>query len=143
MADAVDAAARALARRDRSEADVRRILAAKGVDEADADAALDSLRRAGAVDDERFAATSAEALARRGHGDAAIRFRLRREGVAAELVDDAVAALEPEPERAVALARRRGPTPKTARWLAGRGFDAESVDYALGVVAESEPAELG
>jgi regulatory protein len=143
VAEPVDVAARALARRDRTEADVRRLLAAKGVAEADADEALDALRRSGAVDDERFALTSAEALARRGFGDAAITFRLRREGVEPELAERAVAGLEPEVERAVRLAARRDASAKTARWLAGRGFDSDSVERALRAVAEGPRTELG
>jgi SOS response regulatory protein OraA/RecX len=143
VADALDAAARALTRRDRSEADLRRILAAKGIAEADADDALAALRRSGALDDERFAARSAEALARRGFGDAAIRFRLQREGVEAELAERAVASLDPESGRAAALAARRGARAKTARWLTGRGFEAESVEHALRVIAEEATAELG
>jgi regulatory protein len=143
VADPVDVAARALARRDRTEADVRRLLTAKGVADADADDALDALRRSGAVDDERFALTGAESLARRGFGDAAITFRLRREGLDEELADRAVAALEPEVERAVRLAARRDASAKTARWLAGRGFDSDSVESALRAVAEAQGAELG
>jgi SOS response regulatory protein OraA/RecX len=141
--DAVDAAARALARRDRSETDLREILARKGVSDAEAAAALDVLRRVGALDDVRFACRSAEALARRGLGDAAILLRLEREGVDRELAAEAVAALEPEPERAASLAESRGRTPKTARWLGGRGFAVESIETAVVGIAESDVAELG
>jgi SOS response regulatory protein OraA/RecX len=141
--DAVDAAARALARRDRSETDLREILARKGVSDAEAAAALDVLRRVGALDDVRFACRSAEALARRGLGDAAILLRLEREGVDRELAAEAVAALEPEPDRAASLAESRGRTPKTARWLAGRGFEVESIETAVGGIAEPDIAELG
>jgi SOS response regulatory protein OraA/RecX len=43
-----------------------------------------------------------------------------------------VAELEPERERAKSLAAKRGADLKTARWLAGRGFDASSIEDALG-----------
>jgi SOS response regulatory protein OraA/RecX len=140
---AVDLAARALARRDRSETDLRRILAAKGVSDAEADDALETLRRLGAVDDERVAHGVAEALADRGYGDDAILLRLEREGIERALALTAVSELRPEAERAALLAGRRGPGPGTARWLRSRGFAADSVDHAVATVAESDAAELG
>ena len=85
----------------------------------------------GLVDDARVAATRAGALADRGYGDAFIRFDLERHGLAGELVDDAVAALVPERDRARRLVEQRGADPRTARWLAGRGFDAASVEDAI------------
>jgi regulatory protein len=143
VSSAVDVAARALARRDRSETDVRRILADKGVSDADADEALERLRRSGALDDTRFARSRAAALADRGYGDAAIAFRLESEGIARELAAEAIDALAAEPERATTLAARRGATPRTARWLAARGFAPESVELALRRIAETDTRELG
>ena len=70
-------------------------------------------------------------MADRGYGDAAIRFDLERQGLAGELVEDALAALVPERERAKQLVERRGAEPRTARWLAGRGFDPASVEDAM------------
>jgi SOS response regulatory protein OraA/RecX len=58
--------------------------------------------------------------------------------VAAELVAEAVAELAPERERAKSLAAKRGAdarTARTARWLAGRGFDPSSIEDALGEAA--------
>lgn len=141
--EVVDAAVRALARRDRSETDVRRILERKGVSTADAAAAIDVLRRLGALDDARFALRSAESLARRGYGDAAIAARLRREGVEHELAAEAIAALEPEHERAAALAERRSGGLRTARWLAGRGFAPEAVEAATRQIAGTDIPGLG
>jgi SOS response regulatory protein OraA/RecX len=140
VSDAVNAAARALARRDRSEAGVLEVLRRKGVPEAEAVEAVETLRRVGAVDDGRFAEAGAASLAERGFGDAAIVFRLEREGVRRELAERAIAPLEPETERARRLADRRGATPKTARWLASRGFAQDSVEAAI---ADNEGAELG
>ena len=94
--------------------------------------ALETLERVGLVDDARVAATRAQALAERGFGDAAIRYDLEHEGVAGNLVDEALAGLEPERDRARALVQRRGAELRTARWLAGKGFDAASVEDALG-----------
>jgi SOS response regulatory protein OraA/RecX len=67
-------------------------------------------------------------LAGRGFGDAAIRFSLGQEGLAAEVVDEALAALDPEPERARRLLDERGETAKTVRWLAAKGFDAATLE---------------
>ena len=143
MSSAVDVAARALARRDRSETDVRRILARKGVPEVEAEEALERLRDLGALDDARFAAGRAMALAERGYGDVAIAARLTRVGVKRELVDAAVSALAPEQDRAAALAARRGGTLRTARWLAGRGFGSDSIESAVPAIADTQAPELG
>src|SRR5712691_3576611 len=62
--------------------------------------ALKALEQAGLVDDARVAVNRAQTLAGRGYGDAAIRFSLEGEGLAAEVVEDALAGLEPELERA-------------------------------------------
>jgi regulatory protein len=143
VSSAVDVAARALARRDRSETDVRRILARKGVSDAEAEEALERLRNIGALDDERYACARAAALGERGYGDAAIASRLASEGVARELGAAAVDALAPEAERAARLAARRGETLRTARWLAGRGFSTDSIESAVPGIAETREAELG
>jgi SOS response regulatory protein OraA/RecX len=127
---AVARAARALRYRDRSRAALAERLAAAGVGSAARESALDSLERAGLVDDRRVAESRARALAERGYGDAAIRFALEGEGLAAELVAGALEALEPERERAERL-RGRG-----ARWLTARGFDAGTVDDLLGGFAD-------
>jgi SOS response regulatory protein OraA/RecX len=140
MSDALDAAARALTRRDRSEAGVLEVLRQKGVAEDEAVEAVETLRRLGAVDDERFAEAGAASLAKRGYGDAAIGFRLEREGVSRELAEQAVSALEPEIERARRLLARGGATAKTARRLASHGFAPDSIEAAI---AEDKGAELG
>jgi hypothetical protein len=49
-------------------------------------------------------------------------------------VDVAIGALEPERDRARRLAAARGPTAKTARYLASRGFGHEALD---GIVAQN------
>src|SRR3954469_37186 len=130
MGEALAAATRALARRDYSERGLRDRLTRAGIDHGDLDETLDELRRVGLLDDERFAGRRARALAERGKGDRAIRFDLRRQGIHAELVEAAVAELEPESERAARIVSRRGAGPKTARLLAGRGFDREAVELA-------------
>lgn len=143
MASPLELAARALARRDRSEADLRRILDRKGVDAAGVDAAVEALRRAGAIDDVRFAAGAAASLARRGYGDRAIVFRLQRDGIDREQALEALAELEPEEVRAAAFVERRGASERTVRWLTARGFTGESIDHAVEAIADAAASELG
>jgi regulatory protein len=139
-AEALAVATRALARREHSAQGLRERLLRAGVSETDADDALEELRRVGLLDDGRFANERARVLAERGKGDAAIRFDLERAGVEAPEVEEAMAALEPESERAARVVERRGSTAATARLLASRGFD-EAVVEAL--VAPGRWPELG
>lgn len=129
-------AARALGRRDRSRQAVANRLAKAGVRPEVSGEVLDTLERVGVIDDARMAASRARHLAERGFGDEAIRHALAGEGVAPDLAAEAVAALEPERERAKSLASKRGAGLRTARWLAGRGFEASSIEDALGGFAE-------
>ncbi len=122
---ALAVATRALARREFSVRGLRERLARAGVEPGDAEEALAALEHAGLVSDARFAEQRAGSLAERGQGDAAIRFDLERQGVEPELVEETIAGLEPERERAARIVARRGRGPKTARLLAGRGFDEE------------------
>jgi regulatory protein len=129
--DAVELALRALRHRDRTSAEVGAELERRGVGEAEREQALETLARSGYLDDERFARARAEQLAARGSGDALIRHDLERRGLGAEHVAEALAALEPERQRAAAVVARRGAGPKTARYLAGRGFGEDAVTAAV------------
>ena len=86
-----------------------------------------TVERAGLVDDDRLAARRAAALAARGAGDELVRFDLERRGIAEDVADRAVAALEPEADRVKRIVAARGGGARTARYLAGRGFAAESI----------------
>jgi SOS response regulatory protein OraA/RecX len=128
---ALSDAARALRHRDVSRRRLDERLARRGArPEARADA-LATLERAGLVDDARVAATKARSLAERGYGDAAIRFALEGEQLAAELVEAALAALEPERERVKTLLRDPADV-KTLRRLAARGFASETLEDVAG-----------
>jgi regulatory protein len=131
QARALDLATRALARRDFSARSLRERLCRAGFGPAELDQVLAVLRRGGLLDDERFARQRAQALAERGKGDDAIRFDLEQQGVGPEPVEDALAALEPERDRAERIIARQGNGPKTARLLASRGFDHEVAELAL------------
>jgi SOS response regulatory protein OraA/RecX len=131
MGEALAAATRALARRDFSERGLRERLLRAGIeDTSELDETLEELRQVGLLNDERFAGRRARALAERGKGNMAIRFDLRRQGIAAELIESALEELQPERERAERIVSRRGAGPKTARLLASRGFDREAVELA-------------
>jgi regulatory protein len=130
--DPLELAARALRHRDRSRAQIDARLTRAGV-EADRRAdALETLERIGYVDDDRFARTRAAALAARGLGDEAIRADLEAGGVGAEALEEALAALEPEVERARAIAARSGRTVRTAVQLARKGFGEDAIEAAVG-----------
>ena len=116
--EAFEAAAAALRHADRSRAELEERLTRAGFEDEAREAALRRLQDVGWLDDVRTAATRASSLAGRGYGDAYIRADLTRRGLPA---DDAIAALEPEQERAQRYVAR-GPA-----WLARRGFDYDVV----------------
>ncbi len=138
-ARAVDTALRAVARREQSAAELDRRLERRGVTPALREETVGRLEAVGLVDDERFARRLAESLAERGHGDEAIRWRLERDGVAAETAAVALGALVPELDRARLIVAARGAGPRTARQLARRGFGEEAVEAALGPVIADAP----
>lgn len=131
-ARALGVAGRALARRDLSAQEVARRLDRAGVSAPLASDVGETLRGAGALDDRRVASTRAETLADRGWGDAAIEAKLAQAGVDEELVREAVAALEPETDRARQILGRVADPTKAARRLASRGFAPETVGELLG-----------
>jgi regulatory protein len=125
--DALAVATQALARREHSRRSLRERLLRSRVSADEADEVVEELLRLGLLDDERFAGERARVLADRGKGDAAIRLELDREGVDDAGIEAALAALDPERERAARLVARRGATPATARLLASRGFDEDVI----------------
>ena len=137
--DALEVAYHALRVRDRSERELDQRLAERGVDELAREEALATLRRTGLVDDRRFAERRAAALAGRGAGDGLIRHELASAGISDELVEEALAALDPELERARMVVERRGAGARTARYLSGKGFAGDVV----GAVAGESGEELG
>ena len=111
-----EAALRALRAADRSRAELDARLERRGIDADERQRTLDKLERLGYVDDERTAALRVERLVERGYGDAYIRADLEQRGLQA---DEALAAVEPERERAERFAE------KGQAWLARRGFALE------------------
>ena len=138
--DALETALGALRYRDLSEHELEQKLAARGFAESDQAQAVATLRRTGLLDEGRFAEGRAASLASRGAGDALIRDALRRAGVPPEVAEEAVVALEPEMQRALAVVERRGSGPKTSRYLATKGFSRDTIAE---VVASESREELG
>jgi regulatory protein len=129
--EALEAAARALRHRDRSSATLRERLRDAGIAPWACEEALDTLARAGVVDDERFARDRAAALVARGSGDRLIHADLVDAGVSEEQAARTIEELEPERERAIRLAATRGESLGTARWLVRRGFGGDAIEAAL------------
>jgi regulatory protein len=138
-AESLAVATRALRARDMSERRLSERLEQAAIAPAVVVESIGVLARAGLVDDARFARNRAESLAGRGYGDEAIRDDLGRQGVSAELVEDAVERLEPERDRARRIVARRGPGAKTARYLASKGFGEGALEAALGVGFANDP----
>ena len=138
--EAMTRAARALRTRGLSAAELDARLDRARVAPAARAETIDRLAGAGAIDDERFARSRAQALADRGAGDFLVRHDLETRGVAAEAIEAAIASLEPESQRAARICRRRGAGPKTARYLARKGFSEDAIESACDeAVAEHDP----
>jgi regulatory protein len=132
----------ALARREHSRHELRdRLRERHGVDGEALDAVLDALEADGLLSDRRFAESFARARAGRGQGPVRIRHDLRGRGVAAALVDEALAALDVDWYRLAAdlLARRFGEAPpedyaekaRRMRFLQQRGFSHDQIREAV------------
>src|SRR3954468_15871442 len=126
--EAIERAAKALARRDHSSASLMAKLERAGVSEEVSKAAVGALERGGYVDDARFAHDRAAHLAAKGYGDDWIRGDLEAQGAPA---DDAIAALDPETPRAEREAARLGGGVKALRTLARKGFSEDSLEPLL------------
>jgi len=137
---ALEQALRALRHRDRTATEIDRYLESRGVGEDERRDVLATLVRTDLVDDRRYAAARAIALAERGAGNERIRHELVFAGVDGDDVDAAISALASEADRADRIVARRGASVKTARYLAGKGF---SEDVVHAVVAHPHDEPLG
>ena len=125
-----------LNRRERTEAEVRRYLAGRGIEAAAVEAAIATLEDQGYLDDARFARLFTQDKRHLDEwGSERIRRTLLERGVDRELADGAVAEAPPEDEleRARALLERRVPAPpldgrereRALGVLLRKGFDSE------------------
>ena len=133
-----EAALRLLAHRPRAERELAERLRRRGFPAATVEAEVARLRRAGLLDDERFARAWVESRA--GRGRLLLRRELLARGVPAALAGEAVAAVD-DRETALALARRRAPRlaglefrqfrARLGGFLARRGIAHEEIDEAV------------
>jgi regulatory protein len=140
---ALELAYRYLNRRDRTEAEVRVHLDAKGIDPGDVERSIATLRDQGYLDDARFARLLAQdKRTLEGWGSDRIRRTLSARGIDRDLIDAALAtddAPSAELDRAVAVLRRRFPAPPRERrerdralgLLLRKGYDPELALDAL------------
>ena len=151
LQQALDLAYRYLGKRDRTESEVRRHLAAKDVDDTAIDGVVAALVRQGYVDDARYARTFAEDRRKLDDwGPERIERRLLTLGVDADHVAAALADRDAagELDAAVALLRRRiGAPPENDRdreralgMLVRRGYDLELAYDAVRAFARPAPA---
>jgi SOS response regulatory protein OraA/RecX len=133
---ALDRAVRLLAGRDFTAAELDRRLERAGVDLAGRQDVLARLASAGYLDDDRVVRARAGRLAERGYGDAAIRLDLEGRGASHELIEEAIAELEPESRRAEKLIGTLGRDVRAARALAQKGFSEACINQKLPDVAQ-------
>ena len=142
-----DSALHFLGYRDRSRQEVRRRLAQKGYDPELVEETLQALDRSGLVNDAEFSRSWVRArTGSRPMGRSRIAAELRQKGVERELIDEALAPVDPEAELGLALAvgRRkveqlRREDIRTARQKLGaalmrRGFSWEVSSKALDIL---------
>ena len=136
---ALERAVRILARRDHSVESLRLKLGRVGTAQ-EVEEALEALIRNGYLDDARFACARAEHLAGRGYGDDWIHADLESQGVPPEAAREAIAALPPERERALAEAARRAAYSATPWRLRLRGFSEASIEAILAQDVADDPS---
>lgn len=142
-----DACFRLLARREYSRKELHDLLLRRGHETAAIDEALAWLAEEGYQSDERYAVSMVRYKGRR-QGGRRLRQDLARAGVGEEAATAAMAQAGSEVVRCVAVLRRHeGKTPDAAararitRWLAGRGFDFDTIRKAWKVVFEGMEVE--
>lgn len=153
QASAFDAGLRLLGQREHSRVDLGEKLAARGFGPAEIAQALNRLQGIDALNEARFAEQLIRMRLRQGYGPARIHSELARRGVAAAIVDVALAKQEMSGDdaswaaRAERARRRRfGPDipnvyaerARQARFLERRGFSAAHISRVLRGAVEPE-----
>lgn len=133
-ADALQRAGRALARRPLSERRLDERLERAGLAADVRRNAVTRLKASGLVDDAKLARGRADSLAGRGWGNSAIAARLAADGFGESAARAAIATLEPEIERAVAVVVNVPDRRKAWALLARRGFAPDSIETAIGTL---------
>ena len=134
-----------LVRREHSRKELALKLRARGIDPAEADAAVEKVAQAGWQDDTRFACSIARTRATAGYGPQYIRAELASHGLGEDVISLALASLDDAGEVdwadvARAQVRRRFGDPaslstalqhKAAGYLMRRGFGSDSIRAAI------------
>lgn len=137
-----------LSRRDYSRRELRELLAE--FQELEIEQELTDLERLGYLDDQRLADSIVEKLVRRkGFGSSAIRMELQKRKLDSEAISSALEAVDRDSERDRAaeflqkraarmdLTDREGTIRRLSGQLARRGFDADTVRWAISQVLRS------
>ena len=144
--DAIDAEARAiamalLARRDFASKELREKLGDKGVASTASEAVIAELTREGLLNDERYAQNYVAYHAGRGQGPLRIAAELRRRGLAADLIEAALATGPDWAALACKVCRAKfgleaaaswAQRARRARFLQYRGFSSDHIRAATG-----------
>ncbi len=139
--DLRERALRLLARRDYARQELSRKLAPHAESAQQLAALLDDLAAGSLLSDQRYAATRISSRGARV-GDARLAYELRGKGVAEEVVSAALAGVEDELTRARRVWQRKfagaplaagdaAERARQARFLAGRGFSADTIRRVL------------
>jgi len=138
--DARDSALRLLARREHSARELKRKLEDRGVDEAQATEAIETLANRGLQSDARYAEQLIRTRIAQGYGPIRIEAELRQAGLDGEAIEAAIASAECDWNQLAAEAHAkkfrsppRGMTErnKQYRFLMSRGFESEQIRRVL------------
>lgn len=138
----------ALARREMSQAELRRRLLPYAEDADEVERVLADLKERGWQSDERFAESFVHGRQHR-YGRLRLAYDLGGRGVDGELIRAHLPDRDSERRTACAVLRKKYREPpqtpaekqKAARFLAGRGFDADAAYYALRHAWQADEAE--
>lgn len=126
-----------LGRREHSEQELRKRLTQRGCDTIEIDDALAYVKEHGFQSDERYASMKVRSDANR-RGDRRIRATLKQKGIDKEQIEEKLATLIPETERAITAVSRFEGKPldqklrqKVWRFLASRGFAGSTISAAV------------
>lgn len=126
-----------LGRREYSEHELRKRLQQRECEPHEIEDAVNFVKECGYQSDSRYAAVKARAESRR-RGDRQIRNTLTNKGIAKEEIEEQIANLAPEAERAIAAVSRfegkeldQKLKEKVWRFLASRGFSSSAIRAAV------------
>lgn len=136
-----------LARREHSARELKRKLTARGIDEGQADDAIEDLARTGFQSNERYAEQLTRTRIAHGYGPVRIRAELGMSGLSRDQIDAALEASGCDWQQlaVAAHARKFGHAPRNGvermkqnRFLYSRGFDSDLIRAVLKGAAEEE-----